>query len=71
MKKEIISLIELYCMHFERAKERKSSASDLKGELIIFIKFLRSGGYEIVYRNKLIEIVKILKDTTLIERLEI
>jgi len=71
MKKEIISLIALYCMHFERAKNRKRSASDLKGELIIFINFLRSGGYEIVNRNKLIEVLKILKAITLIERLEI
>lgn len=68
MKTEIISLIELYC---ERAKKRKSSAADLKGELIIFINFLRSGGYEIVDAKRLIEIVKILKKITLIERLEI
>jgi len=71
MKKEILSLIELYCMHFERAKKRKRTATDLKGELIIFINFLRSGGYEIVNANKLIDIVKILKGITLIERLEI
>lgn len=68
MKKGILSLIEIYC---ERAKKRKRSASDLKGELIIFINFLRSGGYEIVNANKLIDIVKILKGITLIERLEI
>lgn len=68
MKTEILSLIELYC---ERAKNRKRPASDLKGELIIFMNFLRSGGYEIVDVNKLIEILKILKEITLIERLEI
>jgi len=68
MKTQILSLIEIYC---ERAKKRKRSADDLKGELIIFINFLRSGGYEIVNRKKLIEIVKILKAITLIERLEI
>jgi len=67
MKQEIISLIELYC---ERAKNRKRSAANLKGELIIFINFLRSGGYEIVQAEKLIEIVKILKEITLIERVE-
>ena len=67
MKKEILSLIEIYS---KRAKKRKRSADDLKGELIIFINFLRSGGYEIVKANKLIEIVKILKAITLIERLE-
>ncbi len=67
MKEEIISLIELYC---ERSKNRKRRTTDLKGELIIFINFLRSGGYEIVHASKLIEIRKILKDITLIERLE-
>jgi len=67
MKKEILSLIELYC---ERDKNRKRPAADLKGELIIFINFLRSGGYEIVHVKRLIDIVKILKDITLIERLE-
>ena len=68
MKKEILSLIELYC---ERAKNKKRQAADLKGELIIFINFLRSGGYEIVDAEKLIDIVKILKDITLIERLDV
>ncbi|HEB46420.1 MAG TPA: hypothetical protein ENI19_01775 [Candidatus Nealsonbacteria bacterium] len=68
MKQEILSLIELYC---ERAKNKKRPASDLRGELIIFINFLRSGDYEIVNRNKLIEIVKILKEITLIERLDV
>ena len=68
MKQEILSLIELYC---ERAKNKKRSADDLRGELIIFINFLRSGDYEIVNRNKLIEIVKILKEITLIERLDV
>ena len=68
MKTEILSLIELYC---ERAKNKKRPASDLRGELIIFINFLRSGDYEIVNRNKLIEIVKILKGITLIERLDV
>jgi len=68
MKTEILSLIELYS---ERVKKRKRSADDLKGELIIFMNFLRSGGYEIVNANKLIEIVKILKEITLIERLKI
>ncbi len=68
MKKEILSLIELYC---ERAKNKKRPTSDLKGELIIFINFLRSGGYEIVETKKLIEIVKTLKDITLIERLDV
>ncbi len=68
MKQEILSLIELYC---ERAKNKKRPASDLKGELIIFINFLRSGDYEIVNRNKLIEIVKTLKEITLIERLDV
>lgn len=68
MKKEILSLIEVYC---ERAKNRKRLDTDLKGELIVFINFLRSGGYEIVQTNKLIEIVKILKEITLIEKLEI
>ena len=67
MKKEILSLIELYC---ERAKNKKRPVADLKGELIIFINFLRSGGYEIVHVKRLIDIVKILKDITLIERLE-
>jgi len=67
MKKEILSIIELYC---ERAKNRKRSAADLKGELIIFINFLRSGGYEIVQAKGLIEIRNLLKDITLIERLE-
>ena len=68
MKTEILSLIELYC---ERAKNRKRPASDLRGELIIFINFLRSGGYEIVETKKLIEIVKTLKGITLIERLDV
>ena len=67
MKQEILSLIELYC---ERAKNKKRTTADLKGELIIFINFLRSGGYEIVETKKLIEIVKTLKGITLIERLE-
>ena len=67
MKKEILSLIELYC---ERAKNKKRPATDLKGELIIFINFLRSGGYELVDANKLIEVLKTLKAITLIERLE-
>lgn len=67
MKTEILSLIELYS---ERAKNKKRRATDLKGELIIFMNFLRSGGYEIVHANKLIEIIKILKGITLIERLE-
>ncbi len=68
MKQEILSLIELYC---ERAKNKKRPASDLKGELIIFVNFLRSGGYEIVTAEKLIEIVKTLKGITLIERLDV
>lgn len=68
MKTEIISIIELYC---EKAKNKKRRAADLKGELIIFINFLRSGGYEIVQAKRLIKIVKILKGITLIERLEI
>ncbi|GAI04910.1 unnamed protein product [marine sediment metagenome] len=68
MKTEILSLIELYC---ERAKNKKRPASDLRGELIIFMNFLHSGGYEIVDRKRLIEIVKILKEITLIKRLEI
>jgi|GEM_PF-2533597 len=68
MKKEILSLIDLYC---ERAKNKKRPAAHLKGELIIFINFLRSGGYEIVDAEKLIDIVKILKDITLIERLDV
>ncbi len=68
MKNEILSLIEFYS---ERAKNKKRAATDLKGELIIFINFLRSSGYEIVNANKLIEIVKTLKGITLIERLEI
>ena len=67
MKKEILSLIDLYC---ERAKNKKRRPADLKGELIIFINFLRSGDYEIVQVKRLIDIVKILKDITLIERLE-
>lgn len=68
MKKEILSLIELYC---ERAKHKKRAPDDLKGELIVFINFLYSGGYEIVQTKKLIEIVKTLKEITLIERLYI
>ena len=44
MKQEIISLIEIYC---ERAKNRKRPTTDLKGELIIFINFLRSERLEI------------------------
>jgi len=68
MKQEILSLIEIYC---ERAKNKKRPTTDLKGELIIFINFLRSGNYEIVQTKKLIEIGKILKKITLIERLEI
>jgi len=68
MKQEILSLIEIYC---ERTKNRKRPTADLKGELIIFINFLRSGDYEIVHAKRLIEIVKILKKITLIERLEI
>jgi hypothetical protein len=68
MKTEILSLIELYC---ERAKNKKRRPADLKGELIIFINFLRSGDYEIVNRNKLIEIVKTLKEITLIESLDV
>jgi len=67
MKKEILSLIDLYC---ERAKNKKRPVPDLKGELIIFINFLRSGGYELVDANKLIEVLKTLKAITLIERLE-
>lgn len=66
MKKEILSLIE-QC--FEMAKKRP--AVDLKGELIRFIDFIHGGGYEIVNVNKLIEIVKTLKEITLIEKLEI
>ncbi len=68
MKTEILSLIELYC---ERAKNKKRPTANLRGELIIFINFLRSGGYEIVETKKLIEIVKTLKDITLIERLDV
>jgi len=68
MKQEILSLIELYC---ERAKNKKNPTKDLKGELIIFVNFLRSGGYEIVTAKKLIEIVKTLKGITLIERLDV
>ena len=68
MKKQILSIIDLYC---DRAKNKKRPAADLKGELIIFINFLRSGGYEIVTAKKLIAIEKILKDITMIERLEI
>ena len=68
MKKQILSIIEIYC---DRTKNKKRPAADLKGELIIFINFLRSGGYEIVNVNKLIAIEKILKDITMIERLEI
>ena len=68
MKKEILSLIELYC---ERAKNKKRRPAELRGELIIFINFLHSGGYEIVQAKKLIEIVKILKEITLIERLDV
>ena len=68
MKQEILSLIELYC---ERAKNKKRPTANLRGELIIFINFLLSGGYEIVTAKKLMEIVKILKDITMIERLDV